>query len=157
MYACEDLYSRMCARANPAGSPPLLTDIAGTQVVLPFERRFGRIDDVEAYIDSAMHALRAMWPDASAPEVRRRKGEAMAHWEPPGVIAIPESVDLLREHVVIHELAHHVAWELGVGTPSHGSGFRSVLCQIHSLTSGPSGGWALGVLFDQHGLAHGRV
>jgi putative metallohydrolase (TIGR04338 family) len=58
---------------------------------------------------------------------------------------------MLREHVVLHELAHHLDHHTRTEpAPAHGPGFRSMLCRLHTAATGPAGGWALTVLFDQH-------
>lgn len=147
VYRCEDQYAQMCARANPA-TGPVLTELAGSQVLLPAERRFGRIEDVVSYLEALRASTRHLFPGMPAVTVRARKGTHRAHWEPPGTIAIPVSGVMLREHVVLHEYAHHVTFHLGRQGPAHGPQFRAVLCQLHTAATGDTGGWALAVLFD---------
>jgi putative metallohydrolase (TIGR04338 family) len=152
VYRCEDLYSRMCERANPAGGAPVLTEVAGSSVLLPAERRFARVADLDRYINAVRAAADVdVWPD-KVPDVavRQRRGVDRAHWEAPGTIAIPNSTQMLREHIVLHEIAHHLDHHTRVdAAPAHGPAFRWKLVQLHRVATGPVGGWALSVLFDQ--------
>jgi putative metallohydrolase (TIGR04338 family) len=152
VYRCEDLYSRMCERANPPAGP-VLTELVGSQVLLPAERKFGSIADTTAYVKALHWSTHAqLWP-RSVPEllVRARAGDTRAHWEHPRTIAIPETSELLREHVVLHEVAHHLDHHTrSVPAPAHGPIFRSILIQLHTVATGDVGGWALAVLFDLH-------
>lgn len=152
VYRCEDLYSRMCQRAHPPGGP-VLTEIAGSKVLLPAERKFADIASIADYIRVLRRSCpEAVWP-RSMPEleVRVRAGHAGAHWEAPGTIAIPDTPEMMREHVVLHEVAHHLDHHNGNGpAPAHGPSFRKVLCDLHGAATGKVGGWALAVLFDQH-------
>ncbi len=152
VYRCEDLYSRMCERANPVAGP-VLTQLAGSSVLLPAERKFGSIADVQRYVRLLQRsAPPQLWPDG-VPElhVRVRAGHTKAHWEPLHTIAIPETFEMLREHVVLHEVAHHLDHHTRITTaPAHGAPFRRVLCELHTVATGDVGGWALTVVFDQH-------
>lgn len=151
VYRCEDLYSRMCERANPP-SGPVLTELARSTVLLPAERRFGAVADIQGFVDLVLANLGDGWPQPIPPvAVRTRRGPGQAHWEAPGTIAIPDTAQMRREHVVLHELAHHIDHHTRtVPAPAHGRRFREVLCQVHTTATGPVGGWALAVLFDLH-------
>lgn len=151
VYRCEDLYARMCERANPP-SGPVLTELAGSRVLLPAERRFGAVADIDRYLAALRPTLTQFWP-GTAPEVtvRTRRGPGLAHWEAPNTIAIPDTCLMRREHVVLHELAHHLDHHSRThAAPAHGPAFRAMLCRLHTAAAGPVGGWALSVLFDQH-------
>jgi putative metallohydrolase (TIGR04338 family) len=151
VYRCEDLYSRMCHRANPP-TGPVLTELAGSAVLLPAERRFGVVSDIDRYLRALRPAVVDLWTD-DVPDVsvRVRRGPGRAHWESPGTIAIPDTAEMRREHVVLHELAHHLDHHnRDRPAPAHGPDFRTVLCRLHTAATGPVGGWALTVLFDQH-------
>lgn len=151
VYRCEDLYSRMCERANPPAGP-VLTDIAGSRVLLPAERKFARVADIEPYFDAVLAAADGLWrADLPPVRVRLRRGGGGAHWEPPGTVAIPDTAEYRREHVALHELAHHIDHHTrDAPARAHGASFRSVLCELHRVATGPVGGWALAVLFDTH-------
>lgn len=150
VYRAEDLYTRMCERAHPADGGPVLTEIAGSQVLLPAERRFGDLDSVQRFVDAVLPGACDQW-GRSLPEVRvrRRKGAAKAHWEAPGTIALAEDQSWLREFIVLHELAHHVDHHTREQpAAAHGRPFRNALCSLHTIATGAVGGWALGVVFD---------
>ncbi len=152
VYRCEDLYSRMCQRANPPAGP-VLTELAGSQVLLPAERKFGSIADVDSYVKALrLSASHQVWP-RNVPDllVRARAGDTRAHWEHPRTIAIPETSEMLREHVVLHEVAHHLDHHTRThAAPPHGPAFRAHLIALHRVATGETGGWALAVLFDLH-------
>ncbi len=150
VYRCEDLYSRMCDRANPP-SGPVVTQLAGSEVMLPAQRKFSSVEEARPYIAAVLSAVRPRWPGGfPGVQLRRSRGES-AHWEAPATIAIPESRSMLREHVVLHELAHHIDHHVcPVGGPAHGAHFRQVLCHLHRAATGVVGGWALQVIFDTH-------
>jgi putative metallohydrolase (TIGR04338 family) len=149
VYQAEDLYQRMCARAHPPAGP-VLTDLAGSQVVLPAERKFGDLDSVQRYVDTVLPPAAVLWPaDLPPVRVRRRKGATKAHWEPPGTIALADDRAWLREFIVLHELAHHIDHHTRTQpAAAHGAAFRSALCRLHTVATGPVGGWALGIVFD---------
>ncbi len=151
VYRAEDLYARMCERAHPPMGPPVLTDLAGSQVLLPAERRFGDLDSLQRFVDVVLPAACELWQVHLPPvQVRWRKGAAKAHWEPPSTIALAEDQAWLREFIVLHELAHHIDHHTRgkQPAPAHGTSFRTALCRLHTLATGPVGGWALGVVFD---------
>ena len=128
VYRCEDLYARMCDRANPPGGP-VLTELAGSRVLLPAERRFGAVADIERYLRALRPAVGDLWTDA-IPEVtvRVRRGPGRAHWQAPGTIAIPDTDLMRREHIVLHELAHHLEHHTRTApAAAHCARFRSVL------------------------------
>lgn len=151
VYRCEDLYSRMCARANPPEGP-VLTELAGSHVLLPAERKFADVADIGPYLAKVLAASADRWPVSIPPvRVRLRRGAAGAHWEAPDTIAIPDTAEMRCEHVALHELAHHIDFHIRAEpAPTHGRPFREVLCQLHTVAAGPVGGWALSVLFDLH-------
>lgn len=113
LYEAENLVQRLLDRA---AEYPTVT-IAGSRLTLPTERRFGQIDSVQRYLDTVagLNWVRAKWPRAAAPvTVRSRRSAAKAHYERPGaVIAVPVGSGdrgwALREMVVLHEYAHHLA------------------------------------------------
>ena len=101
---------------RPVGRFPTV-DVAGSRLTLPVERRFASADSVQDYVDRvlALSWVRTQWPRAAVPvRVRERAGDAQAHYErDPAVIAVPgyraNAAWALRELVVLHELAHHLA------------------------------------------------
>ena len=91
-------------------------DFHGSRIVLPQQRAFADLDEVREYVVRVCAAQ-----GIRAPKVRHRRGAARAHYEQPGVIALPEGEDwAMREAVVLHELAHHVC-----GTMDHGPAFTA--------------------------------
>ena len=99
----------------------------GSSLTLPVERRFGDLEGVRRYL---REVRRRPWghPQTPEPRVRVRKGHTKAHWSE-DTIAIPDGIGergwAMREVVVLHEYAHHVAWHEHAAT-GHGRDFQEV-------------------------------
>ena len=149
VYAAEQLVRTVFDRAAERGNR--VVDFFGTDVTLPPEGRFGSVESVQRYVDDvlALPAVRAAWPDAGPVSVRPRRGMSAAHYEE-GVIAVPErGTDwALRELVVLHELAHHVAF----ADPPHGREFVAAFCELASMVMGPELGYVLRVVYAKEGV-----
>lgn len=138
VYAAEDLVHRMFDRS---ATYPVI-EIAGSRLTLPPERRFGDLAAVQAYVDRvlALNWVRGMWPRAELPvRLRERAGSTRAHYERAGaVMAVPTHGAgtrwALRELVVLHELAHHLA---GDGEVPHGGPFADRLLSLVDGALGP--------------------
>ncbi len=133
-------------------------ELAGTQITLPPEARFGSLDAVRRYVEQvlARESVLGRYPRAVREVVvRPRRGHRSAHYESsvPAVIAIPEMSEgrwALRELVVLHELAHHLV-EPG-GAP-HGPEFASALIDLVTDVLGPEVGFVYRVILTDSGLA----
>jgi putative metallohydrolase (TIGR04338 family) len=147
VYEAQHLVERLFDRAP---TQPVV-DIAGSRLVLPVERHFGTVPDVETYLTKALGLpwIRAGFPRAKIPlRVRERRGQSRAVYEAlapdaagtpgVGVIAIPPyragRAWALRELVVLHELAHHLT---DPAEPSHGSQFLSTYLRLVDGLIGP--------------------
>jgi putative metallohydrolase (TIGR04338 family) len=90
------------------------------------------------------------------PELRPRRGQLAAHWESPGVIALPMPRHgepwALRESVLLHELAHHVV-ELSFSTtalrPTHGPPFPAAVLLLVRAALGEEAAFALRVAYGE--------
>lgn len=157
VYDVETMFARLTANATPeTGSSPV--SILGTTVVLPAQRKFGSVTSARDYVTAVMNlgAFTEAFGDCPPVAVRVRKGHTCAHYEK-NMIALPDRMDMLNEHVVCHELAHHVtAYRYGHHIPGHGAQFRDVLCELFSIAMCPQAGWVLSVLFAQAGLPVGE-
>lgn len=125
------------------------TDFYGSTLVIPVERRFGTLENVETYIAQVCE-----WLDlGEPPAVRPRRGYAQAHYEMYNrTIAVPEHKGsqnswAMREIVVLHELAHHVAW----GT-AHGPVWAGTLIHLVNKCIGPEVGLLLSAAFTSRGV-----
>lgn len=106
-----------------------IVEVAGSRLTLPVERRFASLDSVAGYVDRVLLLpwIRHRWARASQPvSVRERAGHRSAHYERAGaVIAVPGTSSgdrwALRELVLLHELAHHLADDPAL--PAHGPAF----------------------------------
>lgn len=124
--------------------------IAGSSVVLPKELHFGSLEAAVAYADDVLTA----WP---VPPVvlRLRRGQAQAHWESPGVIALPVPAHgtpwAMRESVLLHELAHHLAFHLD-GTADHGAAFTARMLELVAARLGEEAALGLRVAWAEAGV-----
>lgn len=130
VYRAEDQVARVWARDAQG---PVSVDFHGSLLLLPVQRRFGNLAAVQRYCDGAL----AGRPTIPAVSVRRRRGRTRAHWSWPGEIAVPDSPWAMRELVVVHELAHHVAAHTDRADPVHGPGFVTVYRDLLADLAGP--------------------
>ncbi|MFI8971598.1 TIGR04338 family metallohydrolase [Nocardia asteroides] len=115
VYDAEQLVRGVFDRAQEFGHRTV--EVYGSQLTLPVERRFASVESVQTYVDRvlALNWVRAQWDRAGVPvRVRARAGAAAAHYEPAeAVLAVPlhtgATAWALRELVILHELAHHLA------------------------------------------------
>lgn len=126
-----------------------ITDFYGSTLVIPVERRFGTLENVETYLTKVCE-----WLDlGEPPKVRARRGNKDAHYEAQNrVIAVPEHRGsqnswAMREIVVLHELAHHVAWGHG-----HDAVWCGTLIHLINKCIGPEIGLLLSAAFTSRGV-----
>ncbi|MDH6243442.1 TIGR04338 family metallohydrolase [Mycobacterium sp. OTB74] len=157
VYAAEQFVRTVFDRAGGSGNP--VVDFFGTQLTLPPEARFGSVESVRRYVTDvlALPTVAARWPTAGALAVRARRGVAAAHYERldgGGVIAVPEheTTWALRELVVLHEIAHHLADDV----PVHGPVFTATLCELCEVVMGPEVGHVLRVVYAKEGVRCAR-
>jgi putative metallohydrolase (TIGR04338 family) len=147
VYAAEDAWALLLDAARQGANQ---AEVAGSAVVLPAEVRFGDLAAAQAYAD---HHL-ASWAllDLPAVVLRPRKGQLKAHWQAPGTIALPVPAHgtpwALREAVLLHELAHHLAFHLD-GAGDHGPAFVSRMLELVERALGPEAALALRVDYGE--------
>ncbi len=147
VYRAEDAWA---ARLDAARLGASLATIGGSSLLLPSERRLGSLQAAADYCERVL-ALPEVVAVAGAlrpPSLRTRRGARVAHWEPPGVIALPVPAHgepwALRETVLLHELAHHVG-ELGGLARGHRPPFPAVLLLLVQAVLGEQAAFALRV------------
>jgi putative metallohydrolase (TIGR04338 family) len=152
VYAAEEFVRTLFDRAAAHGNRSL--DFFGTNVTLPPEGKFATVDSVQRYVDDVLAhpAVRDRWAGLQPVTVRGRRGERAAHyeWTPDtSTIAVPdrETTWALRELVVLHELAHHVAQ----ADPPHGPEFVATFCELASAVMGAEVGYVLRVVYAKEG------
>lgn len=115
--------------------------VAGSSVLLPAEVRFGDLAAAQTYADELLPGLPPV-------RLRRRRGASQAHWEPPGVVALPHPLYgepwALRESVLLHELAHHVAFHRH-GVADHGPSYVGCMLELVARALGEQAAFALRV------------
>jgi putative metallohydrolase (TIGR04338 family) len=149
VYAAENILARMYDRAAESGSPEV--SLHGVTVTLPPEAKFGCVASVQAYVGRvlAMPSVVAEFGTKAAPTVRHRQGTKAAHYQA-GTIAVPTSRDgkwALRELVILHELAHHLA-----RGDHHGPRFVSTFITLLGLVLGPEVDLLARMLFTDGGV-----
>ena len=148
VYAAEASWE---ARLDAARRGARRAVVAGSAVLLPEERHFGTLAAAQDYADALTH--RRHLPPV---RLRERKGPSKAHWEPPGVIALPLARHgtpwAMREAVLLHELAHHAdaAARPDLSTPRHGALFARELLDLVDDALGPEAALALRVDLAEH-------
>ncbi|MFF2085582.1 TIGR04338 family metallohydrolase [Nocardia sp. NPDC058176] len=159
VYDGEQLVRGVFDRAAEFGHRTV--DIYGSQVTLPVERRFASVESVQSYVDKvlALNWVRAQWERAAVPvRVRARAGSSAAHYEVgTGVLAVPvhtgASAWALRELVVLHELAHHLA-SAGDEAP-HGPEFCTRYAELVDGVIGPEAALLIRATFGGCGVRFG--
>lgn len=123
VYRAEDQWS---ATIDRGGS----VDFFGSVVDVPVQLRFGSLPDVQAYVSQICQHVAV-----ESPRVRHRKGGRRAHYRA-GEIAIPSDQPwAMRESVVLHELAHHLA-VLTADDHTHGTLFVTSMLSLVSTRLG---------------------
>ncbi|NTY62197.1 TIGR04338 family metallohydrolase [Mycolicibacterium sphagni] len=154
VYTAETILSRMLENCAASGNPTVTID--SITLTLPPEARFATIADVQRYVDRLMSSDQVIDRLGQRPPVtvRARNSTAdKAHYEPDtAVIAMPISGSaraMLRELVVVHEVAHHFDTSDGA---THGPKFLDIYLTLLDLVMGPQMALALRIL-----LAHNDV
>jgi len=150
VYRAEDAWA---AQLDAARLGAALATVGGSAVVLPAERRFGTLEAVAGYCARvlALPEVAALGPVAP-PALRPRRGLRSAHWQPPGVVALPVPPHgepwALRESVVLHELAHHVG-ECTGRTRGHRPPYPALVLVLVEAVLGAEAALALRVHYGQ--------
>jgi len=143
VYEAEQLLARLVDRRDEY---PLAAAF-GSRVAVPDDRKFGDLESVQRYVDGvlALAWVRRTAPDRAAVpvRVRARRGAARAEYDfATHVIAVPPHRVggrwAMRELVVLHELAHHLADE-----PGHGPAFVGRLLDLIDGMVGAEAGFLL--------------
>jgi putative metallohydrolase (TIGR04338 family) len=159
VYRAEDAWA---ARLDAARLGATLATVAGSSVLLPAERRFGTLETATDYAAAvlALPPVAAVAGELPAPALRVRRGVTAAHWEPPGVIALPVPRHgepwALRESVLLHELAHHVATLTGRAR-GHRPPFPAVVLLLVQAALGPEAALALRVDYGREAVETGQL
>lgn len=134
-------------------------DFFGSSLVLPQERKFGNVENVQTYVDRvlALNWVRATWPRLARihVNVRERQGQDKAHYSRSEIeIAVPVLRNwALREIVMLHEIAHH----LTPTDPGHAPEFCGTFIALVSEVIGPEVGLLLAWSMDQAGAKYVKV
>lgn len=151
VYDAENILARMYDRAVESGNP--VVSVNGVTVTLPPEAKFGCVDSIQAYINRVLTipAVRQAFPalSLSVPTVRHRQGTTKAHYHN-GEIAIPTDRGgkwAMRELVVLHELAHHMA-----PGARHGARFAAAELTLFGIVLGPEVELLAQMLFADGGV-----
>lgn len=127
----------------------------GSRVAVPDDRKFGDIASVQRYVDAVLTLewVRRRWPDAARPvRVRARRAARGAHYElETDTIAVPTHRVgggwAMRELVVLHELAHHLA-----RGAAHGPEFVATMLELVETLVGAEAGFLLRASLQDAGV-----
>ncbi len=152
VYAAENLMCRLLDRAAKEHLSTL--EIAGSTISVPIERKFGSIEAVQRYVDLVLDRVAADYHASAKVRVRTRRGDGSAHYRW-NEIAIPDHNSwnrswAMRELVVLHEIAHHLA----IGK-QHNPKFVSAFADLVERFMGPEAALMLRVLTHESGVSHG--
>lgn len=143
VYAAEDAWALQLDAARLGARRAV---VAGSPLTLPTELRFGTLAAAQQYADEHARGLPPV-------VLRERKGRAAAHYEPPGEIALPVprygEPWALRETVLLHELAHHVAFHTH-GVTEHGPSYTACMLELVARALGEEAAFALRVEYGEH-------
>ena len=147
VYRAEDAWAlRLDAARRGAGQAV----VANSRVLLPAELQFGTLDAAKAYATARL----APW-DVPPVVLRERRGRTQAHWEEPGVIALPQTQHgtpwAMRETVLLHELAHHLAFFLDESS-THGPTYTRRMIALVTEALGEEAALALRVDYAEAGV-----
>lgn len=134
VYAAEFMLRSVLEASNVAPT----IEVFGSTIVVPQELRFGSLGHVQKYVDLVLAhpEVNALFGNQSHRpiSVRHRKGNASAHYCG-GEIAIHhiegKNTWAMREIVVLHEIAHHLAPGSG-----HGSEFAGAFLSLVQIFMG---------------------
>ncbi|MEY4323061.1 MAG: hypothetical protein RL410_842 [Actinomycetota bacterium] len=125
-------------------------DFFGSTLTVVPERIFATLDEMKSYVNDVIEKWNSHRNTRhTVPHVRERKSAELAHYEyDTKVIAIPTKVDwAMRELVVLHEVAHHIAMSFDTRAP-HGPEFAATYVELVSLIMGNEAGLLLRAAFD---------
>ncbi len=147
VYQAEDAWG---LRLDAARRGATRAEVAGSSVVLPAEVQFGTLTAAETYCGQVLEP----W-DVPVVALRTRRGQGRAHWQEPGTIALPIPPHgtpwALREAVLLHELAHHLAFHLD-GDSTHGTAFTHRMLELVEQTLGAAAALTLRVEYGEHSV-----
>ena len=159
VYRAEDAWA---AQLDTARRGAALATVAGSAVLLPAEMRFGSLAAASSYAEAVLSlpAVVALGGRLPTPELRPRRGQRAAHWEPPGVIALPVPRHgepwALRETVLLHELAHHIGETAGL-TTGHRPPYPALLLALVRVALGEEAAFALRVAYGEENVEVGDL
>jgi putative metallohydrolase (TIGR04338 family) len=143
VYAAEEAWA---LRLDAARRGARKAVVGGSTVTFPEELRFGTLQTAQRYADHQVHGLPAVL-------LRERKGQAAAHYSPPGDIALPVPPHgepwALRETVLLHELAHHIGFHTH-GTADHSRSYTACMLELVARAMGEEAAFALRVDYGEH-------
>lgn len=157
VYSAEQQMSNLLDTSATMGITTV--EIAGSNLVVPIERKFGDLEAVQTYVNAVMAEIHDDYPRVpKRVTVRARKGNGRAHYERLGSkIAMPphhgwERSWAMREMVVLHELAHHLTRD---ADQCHGPEFVAAMIDLLHRFMGVEAAFMLRLLAHESGVKVG--
>lgn len=151
VYAADQQMRRMLDRQHEF---PLVT-VAGSRITVPLERKFGTLEQIQEYVDTltARSWPGYEWAQGEHVQVVKRHGTEAAHYNV-GKIHVADFTDnkrltrwALRQFVICHEFAHHLATQKA----KHGPEFVQAFRMLVTDQMGPEAGLMFNVLMNEAG------
>ena len=159
VYRAEDAWA---ARLDAARRGAALASVGGSSLLLPAERRLGSLAAASDYVTRvlALAGVVEVVGKLPVPRLRTRRGVGRAHWEAPGIIALPVPQHgepwALRETVLLHELAHHIGQTSG-RAHGHHAPFPALVLLLAEAVLGAEAAFALRVDYGAHDVTVGML
>ena len=159
VYRAEDAWA---SRLDAARQGAALASVGGSSLLLPAERRLGSLAAAADYVTRvlALPGVVEAVGRLPAPALRTRRGTGRAHWEAPGIIALPVPQHgepwALRETVLLHELAHHIGQTSG-RAHGHRAPFPALVLLLVEAALGPEAAFALRVEYGTYAVQVGML
>jgi putative metallohydrolase (TIGR04338 family) len=159
VYRAEDAWG---ARLDAARRGAALATLGGSALVLPAERRLGSLEAAAGYCARvvALPEVVGVFGAVAPPQLRTRRGVRSAHWEPPGTLALPVPQHgepwALRETVLLHELAHHLAETTGRAR-GHRPPYPAAVLLLTRAVLGEEAELALRIEYGEHDVEVGGL
>ncbi len=153
VYAAEEQFSSLMNRGGAV-------EFFGSLLDIPAQKRFASLESIKTYVQVLFTQIDS---HLIPPHVRERRGCSKAHYESENsVIAIPVAGPsarwALREAVILHECAHHLASKFtSVPDAAHGPIFTACMLYLVQVALGDQARLLLSAGYLELGVQVGEL